>query len=277
MKRDELILRLKSLKDRLSNLQRELHGISGDFVSRRAIMDKALDISSDWFQQIEPSMFLIGFSETEISNYHEKFDSLLKISNAKNSRKSTFIRVVQSILSTFVNDLLVQVYKSTDAYSVPNSLSKIISTATAEEQEYLQEAYDCLTKGYLRAAVILGWCAAIDRMQRKIERLGFEEFNMKSIEMSNKTSGRYKRFNKKFEISTLNELRSVVFDRDLLWVLEYWGLIDSNQHERLSACYVMRNTSAHPGEALVSEENIASFFSDLKNYVFGNQNFEMEQ
>ena len=112
-------------------------------------------------------------------------------------------------------------------------------------------------------------------MQKAIEKLGFDEFNKKSQEMKNKTTGRYKRFNKVFEVSTLNELRSTVFDKDMLWVLEYWGLIESNQHDRLSACYVMRNTSTHPGEATITVENLASFFSDLKEYVFDNPNLQI--
>ena len=82
--------------------------------------------------------------------------------------------------------------------------------------------------------------------------------------------GRYKRFNKSFDIKTSYELQASVFDSDLLWVLEYWELIDSNQNDRLNICYTMRNNSAHPGEAKITRENLASFYSDIKTMVFDN-------
>jgi hypothetical protein len=112
-------------------------------------------------------------------------------------------------------------------------------------------------------------------MHKVIEKLGFDEFNKKSEEMKNINEGRFKRFKKSFNIHSLSELRATVFDNDLLWVLEYWGLIDSNQHDRLSACFTLRNNSAHPGEAPITEENLASFYSDLKNIVFDNPKFKL--
>jgi hypothetical protein len=76
-------------------------------------------------------------------------------------------------------------------------------------------------------------------------------------------------------VNSLSELRATVFDTDLLWVLEYWGLIDANQHERLSICFTMRNNAAHPGEAPITDINLASAFSDLKNIVFDNPKFKL--
>jgi hypothetical protein len=67
-----------------------------------------------------------------------------------------------------------------------------------------------------------------------------------------------------------------VFDRHLLWVLEFLGAIDGNQHERLEICATMRDTCAHPGEAAVSEENVLSFFSDINSLVLGNAKFSVD-
>jgi hypothetical protein len=110
-------------------------------------------------------------------------------------------------------------------------------------------------------------------MHKTVEKLGFDEFNKKCEEAKN-AAGRFKRFNKSFEVHSLSDLRTV-FDTDLLWVLEYWELIDSNQHERLSTCLTMRSNSAHPGEAPITEENLASFYSDLKAFVFDNSNLKL--
>jgi hypothetical protein len=35
----------------------------------------------------------------------------------------------------------------------------------------------------------------------------------------------------------------------------------------------MRNTSAHPGEATITTENLASSYSDIKTMIFDNLNF----
>jgi hypothetical protein len=154
-------------------------------------------------------------------------------------------------------------------------LAKILENATEEEKGYLEEALGCAGNGFFRASVVLGWCAAVHRMHKTVERLGFDEFNKKSDEMNKITDGRFKRFKKSFTVHSLSELRATVFDSDLLWVLEYWQLIDANQHDRLSICFTMRNNSGHPGEAPVTEENLASFYSDLKAFVFDNAKFKL--
>lgn len=89
-------------------------------------------------------------------------------------------------------------------------------------------------------------------------------------------TGRYKRFNKKYDIQNLTDLRMTVFDNDLLWVLEFMGAIDGNQHDRLEICFTMRNSCAHPGEAVVTEENILSFFSDIDTIVLANPTFNLD-
>ena len=52
-------------------------------------------------------------------------------------------------------------------------------------------------------------------------------------------------------------------------------LIDSNQHARLFSCFELRNHSAHPGEAPITEYNLASFFSDLNQIIFKNAKFKL--
>ncbi len=53
-----------------------------------------------------------------------------------------------------------------------------------DENEYLQEAINCARHGFLRAAVVLGRSAAIDRIHRKIELIGFPSFNVMSAKMA---------------------------------------------------------------------------------------------
>ncbi|OJU14324.1 MAG: hypothetical protein BGN85_00350 [Alphaproteobacteria bacterium 64-11] len=112
-------------------------------------------------------------------------------------------------------------------------------------------------------------------MHAKIGALGFDTFNKATADMAAKQFGRFKPFNKKFVVESASELRRTVFDTDLLWVLEFIQLIDSNQHERLRHCFELRNNSAHPGQAPITGENLYSFYSDITKIVLRNPKFAL--
>ena len=145
-----------------------------------------------------------------------------------------------------------------------------------DEKDYLDEAAKCARQNCLRAAIILGWCAAMNRMHRKISEEGFSNFNRATRDMKARTYGRFKRFNKEYRINSISELREV-FDTDILWVLEFLGHIDSNEHQRLRYCFLLRNNSAHPGEAPITGENLYSFYSDIMRIVLKNKRFELQE
>ena len=100
----------------------------------------------------------------------------------------------------------------------------------------------------------MGWCALVDKIQKKIIRIGLNQFNATSTKLKAQTSGKFKRWNKEFSVSTLSELQAV-FDTDLIVVLEGMGLLDGNEAERLETCFQHRNHSAHPGEAPIAERS----------------------
>ena len=152
-------------------------------------------------------------------------------------------------------------------------LSEYLDKLDSDENEYLNEAIGCYRHGYLKAAIVLGWCATIDRIHKKIEAISFEQFNSKALELKNQKDGRFRRFNKSYNINSISELREV-FDSDLLWVIEGMGLIDINQHTRLSSCFDMRCHSGHPGEAPITKYNTVSFFSDIFEIVLVNDIFK---
>ena len=120
----------------------------------------------------------------------------------------------------------------------------------------------------------MGWCACIDHVQKKVAAVGFGEFSRTSERIANQTKGRFKKYNKKFAVDSLAELRSQVFDEDLLTVVEGMGLIDNNQFRRLRACLDMRNQAAHPGEAPITPYNLMSFFSDIVEIVLKSEQFK---
>jgi hypothetical protein len=195
----------------------------------------------------------------------ERFEALLAITRGEPT-KAVYLKAVGEIVTTYKTDILHQIEIGSFTTVSGLSIAPYIEGLPVDEGDYLDEAQRCLSVEALRGCIVLGWCATISRIHQKIEQVGFPVFNKATEEMSAKTIGRFKPYNKKFSIDSVSELQRV-FDTELLWVLEYLGLIDSNQHQRLRHCFDLRNHSAHPGLAPITGENLYSFFSDITKIV----------
>jgi len=182
----------------------------------------------------------------------------------------------QTLIKPFREEIILKLHEQLPTSPSLTLLSGLFKGLPSDEDNYLREAIGCAQRGFLRASLVLGWCATIDRIHRKIEEIGFPAFNVASAQMASQQKGRFKRFNQVQNVSSLTELREV-FDNIVLWIIEGIGLIDSNQHTRLHSCFDMRCQSAHPGDAPITEFNLLSFFSDLKEIVFGNPKFALIQ
>jgi hypothetical protein len=64
------------------------------------------------------------------------------------------------------------------------SLDTVLAHATGLEVDYLSEAIQCARTGNRRAAIVLGWCAAVNRLHLYVQREGFEKLNQASVRMS---------------------------------------------------------------------------------------------
>ncbi len=275
MEKEDFVKILKEFKKDIIDLEKQCQKAPGDRVRAKALLSKLEVLATRWFEQIDqPLRSTFHLDEEVVHKYREPLGKVLELSGGQPSK-----RVIQTILGAILRsyqaDILVPVQKYQAVLSRFPNLDVVLSHATGLEVDYLTEAIECARLSKQRAAIILGWCAAINRFHLYIQKEGFTKFNQATIQMSAIQSGRYKRFNKKFEIQNLSDLRMTVFDGDLLWVLEFMGAIDGNQHERLEICFTMRNTCAHPGEATFSDENVLSFFSDLDSLVFTNPKFNL--
>jgi hypothetical protein len=270
MNKDDFIKILKQHKKNVVDVVRQCHKFNGKQIHLKNLLTSFESLGTMWFEEIDQQMQSAFKIDNEIlEKYRESFGKLLEMSGT-HPAKTTAQGVLDDISRNYHTDILVPVQKHHAALAKYPKLDNILLHASGLEIEYLIEAIDCARLGKNRAALILGWCAAVDRLHGFIEKEGFSKFNQASTQMSLIQSGRYKRFNKKFTVQNLSELRMNVFDNDLLWILEFLGAIDGNQHDRLEICLTMRDTSAHPGESRVSEENVSSFFSDIDSLVFTN-------
>jgi len=114
----------------------------------------------------------------------------------------------------------------------------------------------------------------MDRIHKVIEQKGFDKFNKVSEVMKTQTKGRFKNFNKTFNVQSINDLQ-MIFDSDILWILEGMEMIDSNQKTRLSSCFELRCHSGHPGDAPITKYNVLSCFSDIIEIILANPTFSI--
>jgi hypothetical protein len=243
-------------------------------VNKVGLRKKAEDLATTWLSMHSNQLLTAArISGDTFDKYSDLFRRLLKITGPSNSRDS-YLKLLDAIIKPFRNDIILVLHEQPATSASLALLTTLFKGLPSDEDSYAKEATGCALRGFLRASVVLGWCAAISRIHAKIEEIGFAVFNVTSAQMASQQKGRFKRFNKVFNLSSIGDLEEV-FDNDILWVLEGMQLIDPNQHTRLHSCFEMRCQSAHPGEAPITEFNLLSFFSDIKEIIFDNPKFKI--
>jgi hypothetical protein len=272
-----MLEKLRTLQSELQTLKADVSAVNVARIAKKPILHKAESIGAKWFSEFsEQLVSQLGVDPTLVESYSHHFGRLIKIS-APNNMKKSYLETLRSILKSFRDDLIIPLQTRPKGASKSTLLSQILEgLSSSSENEYLNEAIQCARHDYYRAAAILGWCAAIDRIHRVIEKQGFTKFNVTTAEMASQTKGRFKKFNAVQSVASLSELREV-FDKIILWVIEGMGLIDSNQHTRLRSCFDLRCQCAHPGDAPITEYNLLSFFSDINEIVLKNEKFKINK
>jgi hypothetical protein len=264
---------LQSLLEELKALRRDLKAESVRRVAKRDLRERAAALGRRWHQDFAPRLTSSSSLPADsLDRYSGGFTRLIKLS-APNNRRKSYLDALDALIRSFRDDLVIPAQQGALAAPAPTAFESFFSSiASPEESDYLREAVACARAGFHRAAVVLGWSAAIDRIHRKIEAAGFAQFNVTSAQMASQKTGRFKRFNQVHNVNSLSELREVL-DTVILWIVEGMGLIDSNQHTRLRGCFEMRCQGAHPGDAPITQFNLMSFFSDLDQIVLSNPRF----
>lgn len=242
-------------------------------VQKKALVDGANAVARKWFDEVGPLIWPHRTLEGRHQALSREFESLLGLARSS-ARKTTYERVLKEIVSEY-QKVRHEIEIATLDDPTALSIAPYIEGLPLEENSYLAEAQRCLTVDGKKACIILGWCATIARIHEKLAALGFEKFNAACKSAQERTYGRFKSFNKRHIVTSISELQQV-FDTDLLMVIEFMELIDSNQHERLRHCFLMRNNSAHPGKAPISGENLYSFYSDITKIVLKNPKFALD-
>lgn len=264
---------LEALLTRVKLLRKSLKAETGKRVNKLALRSEAKALGGEWHKDFAPKLKQ-SLTPEALENYNTQFTQLIRISGPANF-VSSYLAAIELIIKPFTDELLIPSQQGALGTTAASAFDAFFaSLSNADESDYLAEAVACAKHGHLRAAVVLGWSAAVDRIQRVLEQKGLEKFNNMAIQMAAATTGRYKRFKKIDTVTSIAELQEV-FDRPLLWVIEGMGMIDTNEHTRLGSCFDMRCHGAHPGNAPITSYNLMSFFSDLDQIVFMNPKFKL--
>jgi hypothetical protein len=267
---DSLELYLSALK----SLRRKIKVQLVDRVSKVALRREAGDLGTQWHESFSPTRSNVVDSEVK-EKYDKLFRELIRLSSP-NNLKTSYLNVLNPAISSFNDDLVLPMKTgSLKAKPVGQYDAFFRAIGAGFESEYLTEAIACARENHFRAAAVLGWSAAIDRIHRKLGEDGYKEFNRASAWMAAQQSGRFKKFNQTQNIQALSQIREI-FDTTVLWIVEGMQLIDSNQHTRLKSCFDIRCQSAHPGDAKITAFNLLSFFSDLDQIIYNNSKFQLE-
>lgn len=199
---------LKSFLGDLKELRKNLKTEKVDRVAKKALRGRAESLGSQWFAEISPLLTsTAGFSAETIEKYSSACAHLIKLS-APNNLRTSYLATLDTLIKGFRDELIIPAQQGLADGSAGRSQFDNFFTAVSdkEEDEYLAEALNCARAGYLKAAAVLGWCAAIDRIHRRIEKEGFSKFNVTSASLASKTKGRFKRFNKTQSVNSMSEL-----------------------------------------------------------------------
>lgn len=273
--KQETLTRLDQFKQLLRSLRREVAGQKTTRVNKLAPRRVADQIATLWVEDLRsPLEHKFKLPSEAIKTTSEAMKRMHVLSRPNNLAAS-YLEVLDAVLKDFDDRFVLPIQQTSSKIERILDLTKLIpALPNPDESTYLKEAVECAASGHYRAAVVMGWCCAIDRIQRKIAAVGFPVFNSTSTALKNQTSGKFKRWNKEFSISMLSELQQV-FDTDLIVVLEGMTLLDGNQAQRLETCFQYRCHSAHPGEAPIGEPHVIAFFTDITEILLQNSKFKV--
>jgi hypothetical protein len=273
--KQETVSALLQLKRDLESLKKAVKAISTDTVSKIAVRQAAEKIATHWVEDLRsPLEHKFKIDSPVIAAVSEGMKRLHVLSRP-NNRKTSYLSTIKKLLDHFDDRLILPIQQSATRVDKILDLEKLIpGLDNPDESDYLREAIDCAANGYRRAAVVMGWCATIDRIQRKFLAVGLEKVNKTSVQLKAQTTGKFKRWNKEFSVSTPSELQTI-FDSDLIILLEGMALIDGNEAARLETCFLYRNQSAHPSAAPIADPHVLAFFTDVVSIVLRNERLEI--
>ena len=243
-----MIEQLERFLSSLTDLQEAIKKNKSAFVSRAALRTQAKSCCKSWLN-ISTQLRGDGFLDDQTLNLiDEKLEKILELTDS-NNRKVSYTKLLAPLPKEIQKLVLVPLIKKSKTAQNPLTaaiLSKIYSSLNSdEERKYFEEAARAGASQCYKAATVMAWCAAIDRLRKVVEKLGLNNFNKMSKQLKARKAGHYKHFSKEFNIKQTNELQEV-FDKDLITILSAMVNLDLNELKAVLHLFEVRNHCAHP-------------------------------
>jgi hypothetical protein len=260
---------LEDFHDRVKEVDSVLSKLKGAEVTRSELIEKLAAMAKDWLR-FSPQVKTMGDAFlNSLDSYDVAMSGLLQATKQR-TRASSYRTRLKPFLQGFLENVVVPLirYEGSPAQVAGRKLEAVFTgVLEAEEYPYVEEAARCSSVHCHRAAIILFWAAAMARMHRSIQRLGFAAFNSAVSAAALKKGPPYSRITKGLAIQSLPELQRTR-DFDILAVgLELWSL-DLQAFDELDRLLGTRNSAAHPGMFQPLALDVQQFAGKLRQYVF---------
>jgi hypothetical protein len=258
----------------LSELLSKVRANRSEFISKQGLRSKLGAISKKWLQEFTSHIRASGeIEDTIINELDSTFERILTLAGS-NNRKTSYVKQLRDAIQVLQQSVLVPLIKSTPTTSLLDGITaKVLAqNLSVEQQTYLEEAFTAARAGCFKAATVMTWCAAIDRLRAFVLAKGLNVYSQTSTALKQNGTGFYKYFKNEVNITMENELQEI-FDRNLIIVISGMNnALDINQAKALLGLFDRRNSSAHPSATVVDELLFASYLNELNTLVFANPN-----
>ena len=264
------IEKLKSFKADLSSLRKDVRENNASMINKSDIRSKAEALAMQWINEFGDHLMQFDkLPEQTIRDMNENMNMLFRLGQQSN-RKTSYARVLDAAYRRFNARFIVPISQSTTVVKVKFDFHKLFpNLSDSQESEYMKEAIGCANAGYFRAAVVVGWCAAMDRIHSRVKGLGIKKINEVLRAMREAERGKFKQVKKDLSISALSDVQEIA-DRNLILLILWLDWIDVNQAERLFEHLSHRNQGAHPGRAPIGKDLLNHFFLGIREIIFNN-------
>lgn len=272
-----MVEQLERFLSSLAELQEATKKNKSAFISRSALRNQVTACCKSWLSKLSTQIRGDGFIDDQILNsIDEKFEKLLELAGS-NNRKNSYASLLNILPKDIQKGVLVPLIKKAKTTQNPLAtaiLAKIYSNLSFEdEKKYFEEAARAASAECYKAATVMVWCAAIDRLRKIVDGLGLKNFNKKSKELKARKTGYYKHFSKEFNLIQTNELPEV-FDRDLITVLSAMVNLDLNELKAILHLFDVRNHCAHPSSNTMDELAYINYLNEVLKLILANPKFQ---